>query len=67
VKVSEIAAKYHLREDTVSKILAEFQGLGMVTLSEDSSAVVRSSSPEHTPLASLCTGGNRGTGCRASP
>jgi DNA-binding GntR family transcriptional regulator len=46
VKLSEIAARYHLDEDAVLKILAEFQALGMVTLSEGSSAVVRSSSPE---------------------
>src|SRR5712671_1110159 len=46
VKLSEIAAKYQLNEDAVLKIFAEFQALGMVTLSEDSSAVVRSPSPE---------------------
>src|SRR6266404_3289200 len=46
VKLSEIAAKYQLNEDAVVKIFAEFQALGMVTLSQNSSAVVRSPSPE---------------------
>jgi serine phosphatase RsbU (regulator of sigma subunit)/DNA-binding GntR family transcriptional regulator len=46
VKLSEIAAKYQLNEDAVLKIFAEFQTLGMVTLAENSSAVVRSPGPE---------------------
>jgi len=46
VKLSEIAAQYQLDEEAVLKIFAEFQTLGMVTLSGNSSAVVRSPSPE---------------------
>jgi len=46
VKLSEIAAKFQLDQDSVSKIFAEFQTLGMVTLSENLSAVVRSPSPK---------------------
>lgn len=46
VKLTQIAAKYQLNEEAVSRIFAEFQALGMVILSGDSSAVVRSPSPE---------------------
>ena len=46
VKLSEVVARYHLDLDAVLKIFAEFQALGMVTLSEDFSAVVRSPTPE---------------------
>src|ERR1700730_3747496 len=46
VKLSEIAAKFQLDQDSVSKIFAEFQTLGMVTLSENLSAVVHSPNPK---------------------
>jgi len=46
VKVHEIAAKYHLPEEAVLKIFAEFERLGMVTLSENGAAVVRSPRPQ---------------------
>jgi serine phosphatase RsbU (regulator of sigma subunit) len=46
VKLSEIAAKFQLDQDSVLKIFAEFQTLGMVTLSGDLSAVVRSPNPK---------------------
>ena len=46
VKLSEIAAKYQLNEDAVLKTFAEFQTLGMITLSGSSSAVVHSPSPD---------------------
>jgi serine phosphatase RsbU (regulator of sigma subunit) len=46
VKLSELAAQFQLDEGFVLKIFAEFQTLGMVTLSENSSAVVRSPSPK---------------------
>ncbi len=42
LQLREIAAEYELDEETVWKALAEFQTLGMVTLSEDLSAIVRS-------------------------
>src|SRR5258708_6687468 len=46
VKVHEIAAKYHLPEEAVLKIFAEFERLGVVTLSDDGAAVVRSPRPQ---------------------
>jgi DNA-binding GntR family transcriptional regulator len=42
VRLSEIGAKFQLDQDSVSKIFAEFQALGVVTLSGNVSAVVRS-------------------------
>jgi serine phosphatase RsbU (regulator of sigma subunit) len=48
VKVSEIAAKYQLDEQSVLQILREFQTLGMVTLSGNVSAVFHSPSPKET-------------------
>jgi serine phosphatase RsbU (regulator of sigma subunit) len=42
VQVREIAEKYKMDNDSVSKVLAEFQTLGMVTLSGDCSAIVHS-------------------------
>ena len=46
VKLSEIAAQYQLEEDRVLEILREFQTLGMVSLSENGSAVFHSSNPK---------------------
>jgi serine phosphatase RsbU (regulator of sigma subunit)/DNA-binding GntR family transcriptional regulator len=46
VRLSEIAAKFQLDQDSVLKIFAEFQALGMVTLSGNVSAVVRSPCPK---------------------
>jgi len=51
VELSEIAAKFQLDQDSVLKIFAEFQTLGMVTLSGDFSAVVRSPNPKETQKA----------------
>ena len=48
VKVSEIAARYQLDEQSVLQILREFQTLGMVTLSGNVSAVFHSPSPKET-------------------
>jgi DNA-binding GntR family transcriptional regulator len=45
LQLREIAAEYGLDEETVWKALAEFQTLGMVTLSEDLSVIVRSPNP----------------------
>ena len=45
LQLREIAAEYDLDEETVWKALAEFQTLGMVTLSEDLSVIVRSPNP----------------------
>jgi serine phosphatase RsbU (regulator of sigma subunit)/DNA-binding transcriptional regulator YhcF (GntR family) len=42
VRLREIAAKYKMDNDSVSKVFAEFQTLGMVTLSGDYSAIVHS-------------------------
>jgi len=42
LQLREIAAEYGLDEKTVWKAFAEFQTLGMVTLSEDLSVIVRS-------------------------
>jgi serine phosphatase RsbU (regulator of sigma subunit)/DNA-binding FadR family transcriptional regulator len=46
LRLSEIAAQYQLDDDLVVKTFAEFQALGMVTLSSGSSATVRSPSPK---------------------
>jgi serine phosphatase RsbU (regulator of sigma subunit) len=48
VKVSEIAARYQLDEQSAIQILREFQTLGMVTLSGNVSAVFHSPSPKVT-------------------
>ncbi len=48
VKVSEIAARYQLDEQSALQILREFQTLGMVTLSGNVSAVFHSPSPKET-------------------
>jgi len=45
LRLSEIAARYHLDSDMVLKTFAEFQTLGMVTLSGTASAIVQSGSP----------------------
>jgi serine phosphatase RsbU (regulator of sigma subunit) len=42
VRLKEVAAKYGLGNDSVLKIFREFQSLGLVTLSDNSSATVRS-------------------------
>ena len=46
VKLSEVAAQYHLDEDSVLKTFSEFQTLGMVTLLAESSAIVQSPKPK---------------------
>src|ERR1700719_4872474 len=46
VKVSEIATRYQLDEESVLKVLREFQTLGMVTLSGNASAVFHSANPK---------------------
>lgn len=51
LKLSEIAAQYQLNEDAVLKMFAEFRTLGMVTLSEDDSAVLHSPNPKETQEA----------------
>jgi DNA-binding GntR family transcriptional regulator/AraC-like DNA-binding protein len=51
VKLREIAVEYELDEESVLKAFAEFQALGMVTFSENFSAVVRSPEPEETQEA----------------
>ena len=48
VKVSEIAARYQLDEQSVVQILRDFQSLGMVTLSGNVSAVFHSPSLKET-------------------
>lgn len=48
VKVSEIAARFQLDEQSVLQILREFQTLGMVTMSGNVSAVFHSPSPKET-------------------
>jgi AraC-like DNA-binding protein/DNA-binding GntR family transcriptional regulator len=48
IELREIAVEYDLHNKSVSKAFAEFQALGMVTLSEESSVVVRSPDPEET-------------------
>ena len=51
VKLSEIAAQYHLGEDLVLKTFSEFQTLGMVTLLGESSAIIQSPKPKETQEA----------------
>jgi DNA-binding GntR family transcriptional regulator/AraC-like DNA-binding protein len=51
VKLREIAIEYELDNASVLKVFAEFQALGMVTLSENFSAIVRSPYPEETQEA----------------
>jgi serine phosphatase RsbU (regulator of sigma subunit) len=45
VRLTEVAAQYQLDENAVLKVFAEFQTLGMVTLSGDGSAVFHSPNP----------------------
>jgi hypothetical protein len=42
LQLREIAAEYELDEETVWKAFADFQAIGIVTLSEDLSVIVRS-------------------------
>src|SRR3984893_1178791 len=42
LQLREIAAEYELNEETVWKAFADFQAIGIVTLSEDISVIVRS-------------------------
>src|SRR5260370_40921945 len=51
VQLREIAVAYELDNESVVKAFAEFQALGMVTLSGNSSAIVRSADPEQTQEA----------------
>jgi DNA-binding GntR family transcriptional regulator/AraC-like DNA-binding protein len=51
VQLREIAVEYELDSESVLKAFAEFQALGMVTLTGNSSAVVRSPNPEETQEA----------------
>jgi DNA-binding GntR family transcriptional regulator/AraC-like DNA-binding protein len=51
VQLREIAVEYELDNESVLRAFAEFQALGMVTLSGDSSAIVRSADPEQTEEA----------------
>ncbi|HWO34976.1 MAG TPA: helix-turn-helix domain-containing protein [Candidatus Acidoferrum sp.] len=51
VELREIAVAYELDHESVLKVFREFQGLGMVTLSGNSSAIVRSRNPEETQEA----------------
>ena len=51
VQLREVAVEYELDNDSVLKAFAEFQALGMVTLSGNSSAIVRSADPEQTQEA----------------
>jgi DNA-binding GntR family transcriptional regulator/AraC-like DNA-binding protein len=51
VQLREIAAEFELDDEAVLKTFAEFQALGMVRLSENSSAIVRSANPEETQEA----------------
>jgi serine phosphatase RsbU (regulator of sigma subunit) len=46
IQLSEVAAEYQLDEDSVLKVFAEFQTLGMVTLSGKLSAIVHSPNPK---------------------
>jgi len=50
-QLREIAVDYELDNESVLKAFAEFQALGMVTLSGNSSAIVRSPNPEETQEA----------------
>jgi DNA-binding GntR family transcriptional regulator len=51
VQLHEIAVEFELDHESVLRAFAEFQALGMVTLSENSSAIVRSPNPEETQEA----------------
>ena len=51
VQLREIAAEYQLDHESVLKTFADFQALGMVTLSGNLSAIVRSPDPEETQEA----------------
>jgi DNA-binding GntR family transcriptional regulator/AraC-like DNA-binding protein len=51
VQLREIAVEYELDNESVLRAFAEFQALGMVTLSGDSSAIIRSPNPEETQEA----------------
>jgi DNA-binding GntR family transcriptional regulator len=51
VQLHEIAVEFELDHESVLGAFAEFQALGMVTLSENSSAIVRSPNPEETQEA----------------
>jgi len=51
VQLREIAVEYEMDTESVLKAFAEFQALGMVTLSGNSSAIVRSPNPEETQEA----------------
>jgi DNA-binding GntR family transcriptional regulator len=51
VELGEIATEYKLDNESVLKVFAEFQALGMVRLSENFSAIVRSRHPEETQEA----------------
>jgi serine phosphatase RsbU (regulator of sigma subunit) len=48
VKIAEISAKHQLDEESVLKLLREFQTFGMATLSGNVSAVFHSPSPKET-------------------
>jgi DNA-binding GntR family transcriptional regulator/AraC-like DNA-binding protein len=51
VELAEIAVEYELDRESVLQAFAEFQALGMVTLTGNSSAVVRSRNPQETQEA----------------
>jgi len=51
VQLREVAAEYQLDHESVLKTFAEFQALGMVTLSGNLSAIVRSQDPQETQEA----------------
>src|SRR5215469_13430528 len=51
VHLREIAAEYQLDHESVLKTFADFQALGMVTLSGNLSAIVRSPDPQETQEA----------------
>jgi DNA-binding GntR family transcriptional regulator len=46
MKLSEFAARYNLDQDSVLKVLRDFQTLGMVTIAGNGSAVFRSPNPK---------------------
>jgi len=51
VQLHEVAVEYQLDHESVLKAFAEFQALGMVTLSGNLSAIVRSADPQETQEA----------------
>src|SRR5262250_1157750 len=51
VQLREVAVEYQLDHESVLKAFAEFQALGMVTLSGNLSAIVRSADPQETQEA----------------